>query len=467
MEIGSIIAPARRISGQREKRYQARARAKAGLQFLPDEFFQRSVHRDVCQMVLNTLYYTFFMDFPRAYVVLLLVPAYLASQFFLLFRLRECLKRCVPQQAYQRFLYGAAAFGLLCLIYPLAWHVVFGLQAQEPFLRVSRSLLAIWVFGSSGLALVLLGWDLFQWTRRSLFPAARVSPDLERRAFLRAGMGMAVAAPFYISGYGVIEGRRLFRLEDYDLALNDLSSGLAGFSVVHLTDIHAGPFMPAEELAEYVEAANRLKPDLIALTGDFVSTRVEEASPCVSTLAGLKARYGIFACLGNHDVWSGAEDELTRLFEANGVRVLRNDAVSLRIGNTVLSILGIDDLGIGGADLSRALDLARREPGEVKLLLSHRPEIFPAASRRGVEVVLAGHYHGGQVKLGNGPESLSVARLLTPYAEGLFRLSRRSVPTAPDRKDSVLFVGRGVGITGLPIRINCPPQIAHLTLKRV
>ncbi|MBI2998792.1 MAG: metallophosphoesterase [Deltaproteobacteria bacterium] len=408
------------------------------------------------------------MDFPRAYLVLLLlVPAFLALQAFLLFRFREHVRRRLPQRAHKRLLYGAAVFGFLYLIYPLAWRFVFGFRAQELFLQVFRSLLAVWVFGSSGLALVILGWDFFRWTQRSLLPAAPVSPDLERRAFLRAGMGLAVAAPFYISGYGVIEGRRLFRLEDYDLALNDLSSGLAGFSIVHLTDIHAGPFMPAEELAEYVEAVNRLKPDLIALTGDFVSSQAEEATPCVATLAGLKARYGIFACLGNHDAYSGAEDELTRLFEANGVRVLRNDAVSLRVGNTVLNILGIDDLRIGGPDLPRALGLAQREPGEVRLLLSHRPEVFPEASRKGVEVVLSGHYHGGQVKLGSGPESLSVARLLTPYAEGLFRLSRRSVPSAAERKDSVLFVGRGVGITGLPIRINCPPQIAHLTLKRV
>ena len=419
-------------------------------------------------MVLNTLYYTFSMDFPRAYLVLLLlVPVFLALQFFLLFRFREHVRRRLPQQAYKRLLYGAAAFGLLCLIYPLAWRFVFRFRAEELFFQVFRSLLAVWVFGSSGLALVLLGWDFFRRAQRSLLPPARVSPDFERRAFLRVGVGLAAAAPFYISGYGVIQGRRKFQMEDYDLALNALSSGLAGFSIVHLTDIHAGPFMPAEELAEYVEAVNRLKPDLIALTGDFVSTQAEEAGPCVATLAGLKARYGIFACLGNHDAWAGAEDELTRLFEANGVRVLRNDAVSLRVGNTVLNILGIDDLGIGGPDLSRALGLAQREPGEVRLLLSHRPEVFPAASRKGVEVVLSGHYHGGQVKLGYGPESLSVARLLTPYAEGLFRLSRRSVPSAAGRKDSVLFVGRGVGITGLPIRINCPPQIAHLTLKRV
>ncbi len=255
-------------------------------------------------------------------------------------------------------------------------------------------------------------------------------------------------------------------MEHFDLPLNDLSSALSQLSIVHLTDIHLGPFMPAEELAAYVEAVNRLEPDIIALTGDFVSGHPGEIAPCVNALAGLKARYGIFACMGNHDVYAGAADQLTRLFGQKGVRVLRNDAVPIRNRNTTLNILGIDDLRWGKPDLSRALKVAQEEPGEVRLLLSHRPEVFPDAARKGLEVVLSGHYHGGQVKLTPGQKSLSIARLITPYAEGLFHLSRRFHPSGAGAKDSVLFVSRGIGITGLPIRINCPPQIAHLTLRR-
>ena len=130
-----------------------------------------------------------------------------------------------------------------------------------------------------------------------------------------------------------------------------------------------------------------------------------------------------------------------------------------------MSILGIDDILWGDYDLTRAMRASEREPGELKLLLSHRPEVFPSASRMGVDIVLSGHYHGGQVKLAPYPESLSIARLITPYAEGLFHLPGRThSPGMKGAKDSLLFVTRGVGITGLPIRINCPPQIAHLTL---
>lgn len=407
------------------------------------------------------------MDFPRAYLVFALIFAcFLFLQIYLYLRLRDYLKGRLRDRAYKRLVLGAACFLFLCTFYLLTWRGIFDFRIQEPLVFVVRSFLAVWVFGSSGLALLLLGLDVFRRARKRFFLRAETLPNLERRAVLQMGVGLAAAAPFFISGYGVVLGRRHFQVEHFDLPLPGLSAALTHLSVVHLTDIHAGPFMPVEELAEYVEAVNRLKPDLIALTGDFVSTRVDEAGPCVEALAGLKARYGIFACMGNHDVYAEAEQELTRLFQARGVRVLRNDAVSLRLGNTVLNVLGIDDLRKSAPDLSAALRLSQREPGEVRLLLSHRPEVFPEASRRGIEVVLAGHYHGGQVKLGIGPESLSVARLVTAYAEGLFRLSRRAVSSAQDAKGSVLFVGRGVGITGLPIRVNCPPQIAHLTLRK-
>lgn len=418
-------------------------------------------------MVLNTLYYTFSMDFPRAYLIFaVLFACYLALQLFLYVCARDYLKRRLRPATYRAVVLAAAGFLFFCVPYLLAWRALFGPRAVEPLAIAVRSLMAVWVFGSGGLAVALLAYELWQKARRALVSPPPPSPDLARRALLQTAVGFAVAAPFVVSGYGVVLGRRRFRVEHFDLPVEGLSSSLSQLSVVHLTDIHAGPFMPAEELAEYVEAVNRLKPDVIALTGDFVSTQADEADMCVSALAGLRARYGVFACLGNHDAWAGVEDELTRLFEANGVRVLRNDAVSVRVGNTVVNVLGIDDLRIGGPDLDRAVEVARQGPGELRLLLSHRPEVFPGASRKGVEVVLSGHYHGGQVKLGTSPGSLSVARLMTPYAEGLFRLSRRAMASPRDAKDSVLFVGRGVGITGLPIRINCPPQIAHLTLKR-
>ena len=123
-------------------------------------------------------------------------------------------------------------------------------------------------------------------------------PDRGRRQFLQRSAGMAAAAPFVLSGYGVAVERRRFDIDRFTVPVDGLSAALSGFTIVQLTDIHVGPFMSAEELGAFVEAANRLEPDLIALTGDFVAGSAAEVAPCVEVLTGLKARSGIFACIG-------------------------------------------------------------------------------------------------------------------------------------------------------------------------
>lgn len=409
------------------------------------------------------------MNFPRALVIYFTIFfLYLALQGYLFFRIRNYLRHGIFRREIERFLLGFVISLFLLALFPVVWRFFFGWQNHPPIPWLFRSLSyfsAIWGFGSIGAVLVLLGYEFSRLLLR-ISRSAVTSPDLRRRDFLKKGVGIAATAPFLVSGYGVLLGRHRFGVEDFELPVSGLSSDLSHFSIVQLTDIHVGPFMPAEELAAYVEAVNRLKPDLIALTGDFISTTVDEVAPCVDTLAGLKARYGVFACMGNHDVYAGADGELTRRFTEKGIQVLRNDAVSLSVSQTKLSILGIEDLRWGRPDLTRALRAAEREPGEVKLLLSHRPEAFPQAAQSGIDVILSGHYHGGQVKLDSDPESLSIAHFVTPYPEGMFRLPRQYSGPVADQRDAVLFVSRGIGITGLPIRINCPPQIAHLMLKK-
>jgi predicted MPP superfamily phosphohydrolase len=347
---------------------------------------------------------------------------------------------------------------------PLLLGAYFGPYGEQRHPWLLRDLLnasSIWWVGSLGCAIVIFAYNFFPRLIIALRPKPAVV-DPERRRFLRKGVGVAATAPFVLSGYGVLLERRRFELEHFAIGVSGLSSDLSQFTIAQLTDIHLGPFMPPEELARYVEAVNRLKPDLIALTGDFITSSRSEVVPCVETLAGLKARHGIFACLGNHDTFSGAASKLTELLVEKGIHMLRNDSATIDVGNSKIAILGIDDLVVGRPDLQRAKAVA--QPAEVNILLSHRPEIFPTAAKQGMDLVLSGHYHGGQIKLLPEPDSLSIARFLTPYAEGLFQL-QRSAENAAERKVASLFVGRGVGITAVPIRINCPPQIAHLTLK--
>jgi predicted MPP superfamily phosphohydrolase len=401
------------------------------------------------------------MDFPsvRAIYILLLL-GYLGIQYFLYVRLKTCIVAWVKDGRKRRFLSVLLGGVFLFMLYPAPWRILFGLGSYEPFQEFLRVVVAFWAIGSTGLALYFAGYELFR--RLSYhFSKNPDAPSRERREFLKKSLGFAAAAPFAVSGYGVFLERRRFEVDRLELPFSGLSSELSGLSIVHLSDIHVGPFMPPEELEAYVEATNRLQPDLIALTGDFISFSADELAPCVETLAGLKARYGIFACLGNHDFYPQSEDRLTDEFGARNIRVLRNQGMSLEIGDTTLDILGIDDLNEGKPDLSRALRDVRKGAGEMRLLLSHRPEVFPEAARAGVDLVLSGHYHGGQVRLTPRPQSPSIARVLTPYVEGLFERPRGSEGSL---RKSLLFVSRGIGITGLPVRINCPPQIAHLRL---
>lgn len=406
------------------------------------------------------------MQLPRgllffALFVLISIPV----QIYLFTVLRAYLRKRIENGNLRRslLLFSSCFFALPFI--PLLWRASFGPYGGQRYPAVLRDLLSassIWWAGSIGCAIVVFAYNFFP----RLIPSRQQKPatvDRERRHFLRKGVGVAATAPFALSGYGVLLERRRFEVEHFDIGVSGLSSDLSQLTIAQLTDIHLGPFMPPEELARYVEAVNRLKPDLIALTGDFITSSRSEVAPCVETLAGLEARYGIFACLGNHDTFSGAAGKLTELLVEKGIQMLRNDAATIDVGNSKIAVLGVDDLVVGRPDFQRAKALA--QPAEVNILLSHRPEIFPTAAKEGMDLVLSGHYHGGQIKLLPEPDSLSIARFLTPYVEGLFQLPRPS-ESAGERKLGNLFVGRGVGITAVPIRINCPPQIAHLTLKK-
>jgi predicted MPP superfamily phosphohydrolase len=349
---------------------------------------------------------------------------------------------------------------------PIVWRAYGGLYGDWDYPRFVLEILTaslIWWIGSIGCVIVLLAFALFQ---RLLPVDAPAAPrDDTRRHFLQKSAGMAAAAPFMVSGYGVLLERRFFEVERFKIHVTGLPPALSPLTVVQLTDIHVGPFMSGERLRTYVRAVNRLDPDLIALTGDFVAGAQEEAAPCVEALAGLRARYGIFACLGNHDLSAGVAAELSALFASVGIRMLVNDAATVVVRGSRIALLGIDDLAEGDADLPTAVTAAEAASPELKILLSHRPEIFRSAAENGIDLVVAGHYHGGQIKLLPQPQALSIARFMTPFPEGVFRLPASADERGNERRASNLFVGRGIGITGLPIRINCPPQIAHLMLE--
>jgi predicted MPP superfamily phosphohydrolase len=281
---------------------------------------------------------------------------------------------------------------------------------------------------------------------------ARTGPAMSRRSFLLGAAGATAAAPLVLSAYGTVFARTDYETVEMDMPIRNLPPALVGLRLVQISDLHAGPFTTGRQIAGIVGRTNLLSPDLVMITGDVVHAARDEIAPCMRALSLLRARCGVFACQGNHEYWVGPE-AVRRGAEGAGIRMLVNEGRVLSIDGARLNIAAVDDLGLGKPDLRRAL--ARLDPAAPTLLLSHRPDLFPAAARRGVDLTLAGHYHGGQVKIRILGVPLSPFRLVTKYLEGPFRRGR-----------SRMYVSRGLGTTGPPVRIGSRPELTLFRLIR-
>jgi uncharacterized protein len=242
----------------------------------------------------------------------------------------------------------------------------------------------------------------------------------------------------------------LLTVEHHAIELAKLPAGFDGFRIVHLSDIHHSPFTSSEQIERAVETANRLKPDIIALTGDYISHDRRYAAPCAELLGRLRARHGVFAVLGNHDHWTDAA-LITDLFRAEGITVLVNQGMRFERNGEAFWLAGVDDTMVGLEDLSLALAGARES--EMKLLLAHNPIILRRAARANVDFVLSGHTHGGQVKFRSEQSASGKPR-------------RRLLRGLGRQGETQIYVTRGVGTVVLPIRYGCPPEVSLLELRR-
>jgi len=246
------------------------------------------------------------------------------------------------------------------------------------------------------------------------------------------------------------------------ITLERLPAIFNDFTIAHLSDFHYHPFFTAKPIARAVLLVNQLKPDLIVLTGDFVTVPLlhssersslhikAQAESCAALLAGLRAKWGIVAVLGNHDQDS-QPDVVTECLEAQRIKVLRNDAWPVERGGARLWIVGTDDVLLKAANLPRAL--GRVPPEEATILLAHEPDFADVAANYPIDLQFSGHSHGGQVRLPvvGAPVLPELAR---KYPWGLRRLRKMS-----------LYTNAGIGTIRLPIRWNCPPEVTLLTLK--
>tara|TARA_R110002094_G_scaffold173757_1_gene154946 strand:- start:3267 stop:4220 length:954 start_codon:yes stop_codon:yes gene_type:complete len=244
--------------------------------------------------------------------------------------------------------------------------------------------------------------------------------------------------------------RSRLEMPDLTLPLRPDNEALSGLRIAFVSDVHAGSFLNEKDLTEIFRRVQEQQPDLVLFGGDMINTLDREILLFRGALTVLQPRYGMFAVPGNHDHFFGPDISLWRGFlEENGVQVLMNRGVRIQHGGQSLWLCGVDDLTEGEPDLDAALE-GRRE-GETSILLSHHPDFFCEAVDARVDLQLSGHTHGGQIRIA-GKAPLQHSKL--GYEQGWFR-----------EQDSRLYVGRGVGVTVLPIRIGAPPEVPMITLR--
>ncbi|MFP2908304.1 metallophosphoesterase [Pyxidicoccus sp. 3LFB2] len=285
-----------------------------------------------------------------------------------------------------------------------------------------------------------------------LEPTPAPAVDEDRRRFLARTMaGGAFVAGGGLASYGSWRAFSPPLVTEVAVKIPKLPRALDGLSIVQLTDIHVGHFIQRRYMDALVQQANALKPDLFAITGDLVDGDVHSLGGHVAALAGLKSRYGSYFVTGNHDYYSG-DDEWTAFLQSLDIQVLRNRHVRIGDAGASLDLVGVDDWSGGrrrnkkGYDLDLALQ--GRDPDRAAVLLAHQPANFTVAAERGMDLQVSGHTHGGQLV----PMTFFIG-LAWEHSAGLYQ-----------HGDSHIYVSRGCGFWGPPMRVGSPPEIVKLVL---
>ncbi len=301
---------------------------------------------------------------------------------------------------------------------------------------------------------------------------------IDRRRFVQGATAFAGAIPFGLGAYGFFIGRHAYRVHEVDLPLASLPRELDGLRIAQLSDIHIGSYMSAAEVRRAVAMANELNPDLSVVTGDFITGPGDPLQACIAELSSLRAPLGVWGCNGNHEIYADAQEESAKLFAQHGMKLLRQENAEIDWRGGKFNLIGVDyqlarsRSGRRLAMLASAGSLLRR--GMPNILLSHNPNSFPRAAELGMDLMLAGHTHGGQVRVEILDRHFTPASFLTSYEAGLYKRPLGS-PSAledgevwsaqPSSPASLVYVNRGLGTIGAPIRLGVPPEISLLTLR--
>jgi predicted MPP superfamily phosphohydrolase len=343
-----------------------------------------------------------------------------------------------------------------------------------------RAVVRLWLIAScfSFLAVTAVGsLEWFSQPAMAALPLAQwARGEPAHHIVFRYAVYLVGSLPFLAVVYGATAGRLRYRVAPVEVPITDLPPQLDGLRIVHLSDIHIGAFLPRTALRRAIDLINTVQPDLVVLTGDLITTEHEPLEDAIAELSRLRVPLGVWACHGNHERWAGVEAQAVALFARDGMHVLRQQCVELSWFGGRVNLIGVDDQRERArpgepSSLLRSIEgLVRRDIPNI--LLSHNPDTFPRAAALGIELSLAGHTHGGQIRFKLGNRQWSAASLITPFTVGLYRLP--CGPTTPPayeetaaapRKWAFLYVNPGLGTLGLPLRLGMPPEITVLTLR--
>jgi predicted MPP superfamily phosphohydrolase len=314
-------------------------------------------------------------------------------------------------------------------------------------------------------------------------------PDPGRRYFFRAATAAAGAAPFITAMYGFASERLNYQVRRVEIPIPNLPSALDGMQIVQISDIHLSGYMSRTQVRRAVDMANDLGADLAVVTGDLITGPGDPIADCVDEIRHLRAPLGIWGCNGNHEIYARAEDEAGYLYAQAGMHLLRQQNAQIPFKGAQFNLIGVDyqrertSRGQRQPTLAQVEPLVRRDMPNI--LLSHNPNSFNRAAELGIELSLAGHTHGGQIQVEILDHRLSPARFITDYIAGLYQrplfapapneraLAAASVPRKfspslfPPESSAMahIYVNRGLGTVGAPVRLGVPPEISLIVLR--
>ena len=253
--------------------------------------------------------------------------------------------------------------------------------------------------------------------------------------------------------YSVFIEPAMLGFTTHEIRIKGLPREFDGFKIVQLSDLHMNRWYRPKRVCELVRKVNALRPDLVVLTGDFVSRNKADCAPAGKALGGLKTKYGVYAVLGNHDYWTDA-DAVTEALRSSGIDVLFDEKRRITIGKQSIWLVGTDDEWEGEPDYAKAFEGISAK--DICIAIAHNPDAVLSMKGRPVSLLLAGHTHGGIINLpGSGP-LLSISRLGRRCASGMF--TANGVRT---------YVSRGLGTGAIAhIRFRCPPEVPIFILRR-